>query len=141
MKIKYKCIEGVAYEPKQAHSNDLGFDLCASTLERVDRFHIVPIKTGILLEPPDNTGFFLCVRSGLAKRGLMLLNGVGVIDPSYRGEVVMLVTNISKDPIVIKPGDRVGQLIPYQQIDCVFEYADSLEDTERSTGGFGSTGT
>jgi len=143
MKIDYSCIEGVSYEPKQHSADALGYDLCATELERIDRFDIKTIKTGIVLDPPFNVGFILCIRSGLAKQGLMLMNGVGIIDPDYRGEVMMMVTNISKNPIVIKPGDRVGQLIPYKAIDdneITFEYTEMVSTTKRNTGGFGSTG-
>lgn len=141
MIINYTRVEGIDYEPRQAHSNDLGFDICASELERIDRLNIKRIKTGIMLDPPGDVGFLLFIRSGLASRGLMLLNGVGVIDPEYRGELVLLVTNISGNPIIIQPGDRVGQLVPYQQIPCEFQFVNKLTDTERGTGGFGSTGT
>lgn len=141
MTINYTRIEGVDYEPQQAHTNDLGFDVCATELERIDRGQIRAIRTGLMLEPPENVGFFLCIRSGLAKRGLMLMNGVGVIDPTYRGEVIMLVTNISRTPIVIQPGERVGQLVPYQQVPCTFQFVETINNTERGEGGFGSTGT
>jgi dUTP pyrophosphatase len=78
-------------------------------------------------------------RSGLALRGLTTL--AGVIDPGYRGEIKVVLTNLSASPIEIREGDRVAQLRVVQRIEAQFEEVDVLAETPRNLGGFGSTGT
>ena len=100
------------------------------------------VPTGLALALPSPAyAAFLFARSGLASRhGIALSNGVGVIDSDYRGEIKVAVTNFSQKPYEIQPGDRICQLVllPVEQASLFF--VDSLEETARGTGGFGSTG-
>ena len=80
-------------------------------------------------------------RSGLAlKHGITLANGIGTIDSDYRGEIKVILINLSNEPFIINNGDRIAQFVltKYQKIQ--FELVDSLEDTSRGEGGFGHTG-
>lgn len=79
-------------------------------------------------------------RSGLALRhGLSIPNAPGTIDPDYRGEVAVLLINLSAEPVRIEPGQRIAQLVVCPVAHCVLEEVDELDETERGTGGFGHT--
>lgn len=100
------------------------------------------IRTGIALEIPAGYAGFVFARSGLAsKRGLAPANKVGVIDSDYRGELMVALHNHSGIPQSVENGERIAQLVilPYLAVD--FIESDTLDDTERGAGGFGSTGT
>lgn len=100
------------------------------------------IRTGIALEIPAGYAGFVFARSGLAcKRGLAPANKVGVIDSDYRGELMVALHNHSGDPQSVENGERIAQMVilPYLAVD--FIESDTLDDTERGAGGFGSTGT
>lgn len=104
---------------------------------------LVRIPTGIAIALPSAAYMALVfARSGLGvKHGIALSNGVGVIDSDYRGEIQVGLTNLSRTPYTISPGDRIAQLsvVPVVQVNPV-PVAD-LDETERGSGGFGSTGT
>ena len=100
------------------------------------------IRTGIALEIPAGYAGFVFARSGLAsKRGLAPANKVGVIDSDYRGELMVALHNHSRIPQSVENGERIAQMVilPYLAVD--FIESDTLDDTERGAGGFGSTGT
>jgi dUTP pyrophosphatase len=90
------------------------------------------------MELPSTHGALVEDRSGLAVRGITTL--AGVIDPGYRGELKIVLTNLTPEPQVIAPGHRIAQLRIVERIEARFEETDRLEDTERGEGGFGSTG-
>ncbi len=99
------------------------------------------VPTGLFVEIPLGFEGQVRARSGLAiKNGITLVNCVGTIDSDYRGELKIPVINLSEEAFKIKRGDRIAQLIisKYEYID--WEKVDSVEDTHRGTGGFGSTG-
>lgn len=100
----------------------------------------ISIKTGMKVAIPD--GYKLCIaaRSGLAKKGLIVLNGVGQIDSDYRGEIAVLMMNCGPEILYINNGDRIAQcwIEPVYKID--WEVVEKLDDTARGSGGFGSTG-
>ncbi|MGI5888273.1 MAG: dUTP diphosphatase [Oscillospiraceae bacterium] len=100
------------------------------------------VPTGIAIQLPDRLKVALVfARSGLASRhGIALSNGVGVIDSDYRGEVCVLLKNFSDEPYTITNGERIAQLMVTDAIQCGFTEVDELEDTDRGSGGFGSTG-
>ncbi len=130
---------------KYAHPKDTGFDVRACidediTLAPMER-RIIPL--GFKLEPEEGYGYQIRSRSGNAfKLGLSIPNGVGTIDNEYRGEVGILLINLSDKPILIERGMRVGQCVvePVYQFDfIVVKSEDELGKTER-VGGFGSSG-
>ena len=129
--------------PKYMTEEASGVDLYANVLESVvlnpGEYKLIP--TGIMLEIPFGYEGQVRARSGLAcKYGIGLVNGIGTIDSDYRGEIKVIMINWSKEPFMIKRGDRIAQLI-FQKIQRVkFELTDNLTLTNRSDGGFGHTG-
>lgn len=99
------------------------------------------IPTGLAFEIPEGYAGFVYARSGLAsKRGLAPANKVGVIDSDYRGEVMNAIHNHGNMPQTIEPGERTAQMVIAPYITANFILSESLDDTERGEGGFGSTG-
>jgi dUTP pyrophosphatase len=134
-----------AQMPRYAHAGaygDLAADLFAAeaaTLAPVgQQGATVAVRTGLALELPSTHGALVEDRSGLALRGLTTL--AGVIDPGYRGELKVVLTNLATEPQTIAPGHRIAQLRIVQRIQAVFEETDTLAETPRGQGGFGSTG-
>jgi dUTP pyrophosphatase len=96
------------------------------------------VPTGIALEFPSTHGALVEDRSGLAVRGVTTL--AGVIDPGYRGEIKVVMTNLAATPVEIKAGDRIAQLRIVQRIEATFEEVEELGEAARGASGFGSTG-
>jgi dUTP pyrophosphatase len=131
--------------PRYAHLGEYG-DLAAD-LFAAEAVTLAPIgkpgatqfvRTGLAMELPSTHGALVEDRSGLAVRGVTTL--AGVIDPGYRGELKVVMSNLSTEPQPVAPGHRIAQLRIVERIQATFEETDVLEDTDRSTGGFGSTG-
>lgn len=101
-----------------------------------------PVPTGIALEIcAENTAAFLYSRSGLgAVKGLTVAQGVGVIDPDYRGEIIAYMLNTSAEDITVERGDRIAQIVFQPYLPPLLEESTSLSATERGTGGYGHTG-
>ena len=142
--LKIKKLRENAKIPVRATPGSAGMDLCACidsplTLGGGEK---ALIPTGIAIALPSaELGAFVFARSGLAiKHGIGLLNGVGVIDSDYRGEVCVGVINQLSEPYTIEPSERIAQLVimPVSLIPPV--EAVELDETERGAGGFGSTG-
>ena len=101
----------------------------------------VPIHTGIVLEIPDGLCGLIYARSGLAaKQDLAPANMVGVIDSDYRGEIIVALRNYGREVRTVKQGERVAQIVFSPYYKGLFELTDGLSDTQRGSGGFGSTG-
>jgi dUTP pyrophosphatase len=134
-----------AQMPRYSHVGlygDLAADIFAAeavTLAPVgDPGATVAVRTGLAMELPSTHGALVEDRSGLAVRGITTL--AGVIDPGYRGELKIVLTNLTPQPQVIAPGHRIAQLRIVERIEAIFEETDTIADTERGEGGFGSTG-
>lgn len=130
--------------PAYATGLSAGMDLKANieTPVELDSLERAMIPTGLFIELPDGYEAQIRPRSGLAaKHGVTVCNSPGTIDADYRGEIKVVLVNLSKDKFVIHPGERIAQMViaKYETITWV-EVAE-LGDTERGTGGFGSTGT
>lgn len=129
--------------PQYSTENSAGLDLRANidasiSLEPMGRT-LVP--TGIFMELPQGYEAQVRPRSGLAlKQGISVLNSPGTIDADYRGEVGVILVNLSKEWIEIKDGDRVAQLVIAKHETIAWEEVEQLELTERGSGGFGHTG-
>lgn len=128
------------YETMQSAGMDLRANLTEPiTLNSLERA-IVP--TGLFIELPEGYEAQIRPRSGLAaKKGITLLNSPGTIDADYRGEIGIILVNLSKEPFVVENGERIAQMViaKYEQIQ--WEDAEALSETTRGAGGFGSTGT
>lgn len=128
------------YGTEAAAGADL-YALLAAPEETIAPGETKLIHTGIAIELPTGLAGFVYARSGLStKRGLAPANKVGVIDPDYRGEVLVALHNHGKVPQSISNGERVAQLLIAPYVTACFEEADSLSDTVRGEGGYGSTG-
>ncbi|WCL81188.1 dUTP diphosphatase [Saprospira sp. CCB-QB6] len=99
------------------------------------------VPTGLFMELPQGYEAQVRPRSGLAlKKGLSVPNAPGTIDSDYRGEIGVILVNLSKDEIEIAPGERIAQLVVAQYQKISWQAVESLDQSERGTGGFGSTG-
>ena len=99
------------------------------------------VPTGLFLEIPAGYEVQVRPRSGLAaKKGITVLNAPGTIDADYRGEVCVILVNLSSEEFVIERGERIAQLVLARHEVIEWENAEQLDSTERGTGGFGSTG-
>lgn len=99
------------------------------------------IGTGLFIELPEGYEAQIRPRSGLAfKNGLTVLNSPGTIDADYRGEIKVLLVNLSKDPFTVENGERIAQMVIAKHEQIEWQPAESLSDTERGAGGYGSTG-
>ncbi len=98
------------------------------------------MSTGIAINLPAQCAGFVLPRSGLStKHKITLINSPGLIDPGYTGELLVPLINFSDNDYEIKVGDRIAQLVLINTISVDFKIVDSLPDTDRSSGGFGST--
>jgi dUTP pyrophosphatase len=143
-KINVKIVNQSAFPlPEYATTGSAGMDLRANLqnivlLKPLER---TLIPTGLFIELPEGYEAQIRPRSGLAiKRGLTLLNTPGTIDADYRGEIKVIMVNVSGEDQPIQPGERIAQMIiaPYMQIQ--WEEAAILSETDRGDGGFGHTG-
>ena len=127
------------YESNGAAGMDLSADIDAEVeLKPLERF-LFP--TGIAISLPKDLEAQIRPRSGLAiKNGITLLNTPGTIDSDYRGEIKVILVNISNDKYTIKPGDRIAQMVLSQFVQGQFELVENLDETDRGSSGFGSTG-
>ena len=99
------------------------------------------IPTGLYMEIPAGYEGQVRPRSGLAaKRGVTVLNTPGTVDADYRGEIKVILVNLSDTPFTIEPGERIAQMVFARHEQACFEEVDTLEETQRGAGGFGSTG-
>jgi dUTP pyrophosphatase len=142
--IKIKKVRMGAVIPKRATEGSAGLDLCAcieSPVTLEPGGHAV-FPTGIAVDVGgSDRAAFVYARSGLAiKHGVTLSNCVGVIDSDYRGEICVGLVNLYEAPYVIEPGERIAQLIVQPVLCPEMEEVQTLCETERGAGGFGSTG-
>jgi len=99
------------------------------------------VPTGIAMEVPVGCAGLVYARSGMAcKQGLAPANKVGVIDSDYRGEIVVALHNHGSEPRTIEPGQRIAQMLITPVLTPAYEWTETLTDTDRNAGGFGSTG-
>lgn len=128
-----------SYATNGASGMDLRANLDEDLVIKSGEIQLVP--TGIFMEIPEGYEGQVRARSGLAlKYGISLPNGIGTIDSDYRGELKVILINHGKEDFVIKNGDRIAQIVFIKYEKAELEIVESLEDTERSEGGFGSTG-
>ncbi|MBQ4503144.1 MAG: dUTP diphosphatase [Alistipes sp.] len=142
--MKVKIINHSGFDcPSYATPLSAGMDLRASmeqsiTLAPLERA-LVP--TGLFVELPEGYEMQIRPRSGLAaKHGITVLNSPGTIDADYRGEIKVILVNLSNNPFEIVPGERIAQAVVAQHAHIEWEQVEQLGATERGAGGFGSTG-
>lgn len=143
MKVNIKKLTPEATTPTYAKEGDAGMDLTATSVKETDMY--VEYGTGLAFELPEGFVGLLFQRSSVSKYHLSLANAVGVLDSGYRGEVSFRFKKTLSDfssvyPSMYKVGDKIGQImiIPYPKVE--FAVTEQLLDSERGTGGYGSSG-
>lgn len=129
--------------PEYGTQHAAGMDLRANLLEEVimEPFERKLIPTGLFIELPVGYEAQVRPRSGLAlKKGITVLNSPGTIDADYRGEIMVILINLSSEKFVIQHGERIAQMIVAAHETVNWERVEILEDTTRGEGGFGHTG-
>lgn len=143
MNVSVKKLKEGAVLPTYGSPEAAGADLYACLDEKIT---IAPgesvfVPTGLSMEIPKGYAGLIYARSGMAcKRGLAPANKVGVIDSDYRGEFIVVLHNHGNQAQTVEPGERIAQLVITPVLTPAFTEVDELSDTERSGGGFGSTG-
>ena len=141
--IQFKKIDPAAVIPQRATTGSAGLDLRACLTEPVTlkKGEHALIPTGLAVKVEDGFAAMLFARSGLAiKHGIGLLNGVGVVDSDYRGEIRVGVINQFEEAYTIEPGERIAQMVVMPVSLAPVTEVDELDETDRGAGGFGSTG-
>ena len=129
--------------PAYATEQSAGVDLKANIQEPIELGSLERklIPTGLYIALPKGYEAQVRPRSGLAlKHGISVLNTPGTIDADYRGEIGVILVNLSKEPFVINPGERIAQMVIAKHETVEWEEVESLDVTARGAGGFGSTG-
>jgi dUTP pyrophosphatase len=126
--------------PERQHATDAGADLFSTTTTSIYPGEQTLVDTGIAIKIPQNYAGFVFNRSSQGKLGITIPHSVGVIDSDYRGTIKVILKNTGTDPYKIEAGvTRIAQLVIMPVMLCNFR--DTWNDTQRGTGGFGSTGT
>ena len=143
--MKVRIVNKSAFDvPEYATTHSAGLDLRANINEPVilKPLERKLIPTGLFIELPDGYEAQIRPRSGLAmKNGISLVNTPGTIDPDYRGEIGIIVINLSDSEFVLNPGERIAQMVVCKFERVKWEKVDDLSLSQRGDGGFGSTGT
>ena len=143
MAIKIIKLKPNAMIPSYQTAGAAGLDIHAcldapKTLQPMER---ALIPTGLAVELPPSTELQIRARSGLSiKNGITMVNGVGTVDSDYRGEIGVLLINLGNEPFVIEPNMRIAQMVLARYEKVVWQETNSLLETDRGAGGYGSTG-
>ncbi len=138
MKVLIKKISPEARTPVYGHQGDAGLDLFSCVQMIINPGETAAVPTGLQMAIPSGYAGLIWDRSGIALAGVHRL--AGVVDAGYRGEVMVVLTNLGRQPFVVNKGMKIAQMLiqPVQTVDIV--EVDSLDRTTRGEGGFGSTG-
>jgi dUTP pyrophosphatase len=142
MRLRFARLTETAAAPTRAHDDDAGYDLRACEAATLPPGGRASVGTGVAVAIPDGHAGLVLPRSGLAARhGIALVNAPGLIDAGYRGEVRVLLLNTDRETAFeIAPGDRIAQLVVVRHEAPELVEVESLDETARGAGGFGSTG-
>ncbi|PLX24732.1 MAG: dUTP diphosphatase [Salinivirgaceae bacterium] len=141
--MKLKVVNKSPYDLNYATVDSAGMDLHANIQDEmiIKPLQRVLIPTGLFIELEKGYEAMVRPRSGMAlKYGISVLNTPGTIDADYRGEVGVILVNLSNEDYSIKPGDRIAQMVINKYEKATIEFVDQLTDTERGEGGFGHSG-
>ena len=139
--IKVKLLSEFAVLPSKSRASDTGYDLTLISIVKrvpIDTGDVVFYGTGVAVSPPNGYYFDLVPRSSMAKQGIMLANSVGIIDRTYRGEILVPIKYVGGKNLELPA--KIVQLIPRAVSHFDIEQVEDLDDTSRAGGGFGSTG-
>lgn len=129
--------------PEYATSLSAGLDLRANLDEPIvlGSLQRVLVPTGLFISLPEGYEAQVRPRSGLAaKKGITVLNSPGTIDADYRGEIKVIMVNLSQEPFLVEDGERIAQMVVARHEQIQWEQVEVLDETDRGDGGFGSTG-
>lgn len=143
IELQIKLLDQDLPMPRYQHAGDAGLDLPSRVDAVLEPGERATIPTGIAVAIPGGYAGFVLPRSGLASRhGIALVNSPGLVDSGYRGEMAIVMINTDRrEPFHIKRGDRIAQLVILRVEEVCLIKVESLDDTSRGDGGFGSTGT
>jgi len=142
MKVTFKRLDLELPPPENARTGDAGFDLRAAVDVDLAPGERTAVPTGLAIAFPEGHAAFVLPRSGLAVRfGLGLVNSPGLIDSGYRGEIKVLLINHGSEELFIERGERIAQLVFVGLPDVTWSESETLPDSHRGEGGFGSSGT
>ena len=140
IEIEIQLISSNGKVPSQKHAADIGYDISASDDVTLISNEVTLVNTGIAISLPEQCAGFVLPRSGLStKHKITLINSPGLIDPGYTGELLVPLMNYGNQDYDIKASDRIAQLVLVNTHGVDFKVVDSLPETDRSSGGFGST--
>lgn len=141
MKLKIKKIHEDAVIPKYVHTQDSGMDIYSIEDKMIKAGETALIKTGLIIELPENTEAQVRPKSGIAlNNSVTVLNSPGTIDESFRGEICVILINHSKVDYKVEKFKKIAQIVIQPVIRVEIEEVKELSDTTRGQGGFGSTG-
>ncbi|MFU7502331.1 MAG: dUTP diphosphatase [Candidatus Tisiphia sp.] len=144
MNIKIKKLEhSVEFLPSYATEHSAGMDIVAANIEpiTIKSQEVKLVPTGICIALPSHLEAQIRPRSGLAlKHGITVLNSPGTIDADYRGEIKVILINHDKEDFIIERGMKIAQMVIARYEQILWDEVDSLDETSRGSGGFGSTG-
>ncbi|MBQ7189580.1 MAG: dUTP diphosphatase [Kiritimatiellae bacterium] len=139
--VRFKKLTPDAVLPSYAHPGDAGMDLTSIEEVELPPGEIRLVKTGLAMALPSGTEAQVRPRSGLAaKHGVTVANTPGTIDEGYRGEICVILVNLGKAPFRVEKGMRIAQMVIAPVLCAGVAEVTELSDTERGTGGFGSSG-
>ena len=125
--------------PSKSHENDTGYDLTVVDIVK-ETGNVILYGTGLQIRPPKGHYFELVPRSSIIKTGYIQANSIGVIDYGYRGEIMVPLLKVDREANDLDLPFRIGQLVLRKLLHCKMCEVDDLEETERGSAGFGSTG-
>ena len=142
MDVKIKLENGCEnFCPKKAHPDDAVYDLCSRIDAVLEPLSGMAIPVGFAMELPTGYEAQIRPRSGLAaKHHITVTNSPGTVDANYRGEIKAILYNLGKEPFIIQRGDRIAQMVICKLPEIVLVEATELSETDRGSGGFGSSG-
>lgn len=141
LEISFRRLDPELLPPQPGHPGDAAVDLAARESVTLEPGGRATIPTGIAVAIPAGYGGLVIPRSGLAARhGISVVNGPGLIDSGFRGEIHVIVVNLGAEPYSFTRGDRIAQLMIVPAIVPEFVEVDELSDSSRGVDGFGSTG-
>ena len=142
MEVKIKLENGCEnFCPKKAHSDDAGYDLCSRIDAVLEPLSGMAIPVGFAIELPTGYEAQIRPRSGLAaKHHITVTNSPGTVDANYRGEIKAILYNLDREPFIIQRGDRIAQMVICKLPEIELVEATELSETDRGSGGFGSSG-
>ena len=141
VRIPVKRLDEALDMPAYAYVGDAGLDLRAAEDAVLAPFERKLVSCGIAIAIPQGYAGFVLQRSGLAaKHGISIVNAPGTIDADYRGEIKVVLVNLSKEPFTVNPGERIAQMVVARHEQVEWEAVETLEESLRGSGGFGSTG-